>query len=270
MHLGSGDEGERHVYARDERVRERLQRRQPLRLVDLQDLLDKVDELTDLHLLLVLVLKVERDEAVVLVFLRVLPLLRHVLLAFFLSELGDVVVFEELWEVVVLVIVHRLLHFVLHMRRHHCPDEIVEGLKHIALLLQVVVKEPLPILAIQDHVLVRLPAKLQYLQQLVVVVLPGEDRDLDEHLDGRAGEGPHIDALIVERHRLTNFATENVVGRVLLAAHQDFGGAIVARLDVGIHLVAVEGRAAKVDEFHVVAVFDGQDVFGFQITVNQI
>jgi hypothetical protein len=228
LDLRRGNERQRYVDSGDKRMAQSLQRCEPLGLVNLEDLLDKVDELKDLDLLLVLVLKVEGDEAVVLVILGELPLLNHVLLALLFAELGDVVVLKELREVVVLVIVHRLFDFVLHVWGHHGPHEVVEGLEYISLLLQIVVKEPLTVLAVKDHVLVRLAAELQDLQQLVVVVLAREDRDLDEHFDRRARQGPHVDALVVEGYGLAHLTTEDVVRRVFLAAHQDFRSSVVA------------------------------------------
>lgn len=84
------------------------------------------------------------------------------------------------------MVVDRLLHFVLHVRRHHGNHELIESLEYIALLRQVKAKEPISVLTCQDHLLRGAATKLENLEKLVVVVLAWENRNLDKHFDGCA------------------------------------------------------------------------------------
>lgn len=58
--------------------------------------------------------------------------------------------------------------------------------------------------------------------------------------------------------------------RELQTSHEHFGSPVVARLDVGVHLVPVESSTAKVDELHIHAILGSQYVFWLQVTVNEV
>lgn len=137
LDLRSWYERQWNVQSSDERMTQSLQWSKPFSLVNLQNLLDEVNELKDLNLIFIFVLKIEiwRDEAVVLVIFGHFSLLSHVLFTLLFPKLRDKVLLEKLQEVVVLVIIHWLLYFVLHVWRHHRPNEIVECLEHVSLLL---------------------------------------------------------------------------------------------------------------------------------------
>ena len=92
----------------------------------------------------------------------------------------------------------------------------------------------------------------------------GEDRRLDEELDGGAADGPHVDALVIERRPLTRSLVH------LVAAHEHLGSAIIPRLNVRVHLLAVEGCVAKVNKFHVHAVLSDQDVLRLDVAMDQV
>lgn len=259
-----------HIFSSDEWMTQRLQWRQPLPRIDLQYLLHEVYELVDLEPISTTVFKVEGDE-VTLTLRSSCPLLCLMKIMLLLLELGHVVRFKKLREVVVLVVVHRLLDSALEFRRHHRDDELIESLEHVVLLLWIEEEEAIAVLRVLYHLQGGLAAEFEYLEQLIIVVLAWEDRNLDEELDGCAGQRPHVDALVVQRYGLRlSFSVEYICWLELLAAHQNLGGSVVARLDISVDLVAVERSASEVNELHVDAVVCDQNVLRFEIAMDHV
>lgn len=224
-----------------------LKRSEPLILIDLQYLLHKVNELVDLQLLLSGVLKHKRNKAKADVVTGFLSLLGHVLLVLLTAKLRDVVALKEIAEVPVAVIVERLVDLGPHLRWDHRHHEVIECFEFISLPWQVEAEESVTILALDDHFLTRTATKFKDFQKLIVVILSRKDRNLNEHLDGGAGKRPHINALVVARNRWIHFSVEVIVTWIVLAAHQHFRRSVIAGLDIGVDLMAMEGSTAKVN-----------------------
>ena len=129
-----------------------------------------------------------------------LTLLHQVSLRFVSLQLGEVVRLEQRSKVVIRVVVYRLFNFVLHSWRHHGNNEVIKCFEDVSLFLRIKIEEAIAVLTIQNHLLTRTAAEFQYFQQLVVIVLAREYRYFNEHFDGCAGQGPHVDALIVQGH----------------------------------------------------------------------
>ena len=129
-----------------------------------------------------------------------LTLLHHVSLRFISLKLVKVVRLEQGSKVVMRVVVYRLFNFVLHSWRHHGNNEVIKCFEDVPLFLRIKIKEAISVLTIQNHLLTRTAAEFQYFQQLVIIVLAREYRYFNEHFNGCASQGPHVDALIVQGH----------------------------------------------------------------------
>lgn len=121
---------------------------------------------------------------------------------------------------------------------------------------------------VEDHFLRGKTAELHDLEKLVVVVLSWEDWCLDEELDGRAAQGPHVDALVVGRPVVLVDAALHQVWNE--SAQQHFGRSVVPRLDVGVHLVAQEGPAPEVNELDSAPIVLDHNVLWLQVAVDQV
>lgn len=142
--------------------------------------------------------------------------------------------------------------------------ELLECLEHVASLEIVEQEELVAVQRVGDEVDRWLTAELLDLQHLVIVVHAGKDRSLDEQLDSCAAKGPHVDALVIKGRSLTRSLV------YLVASHEHFGCPIVARLDVRVDLVTVEGCVTEVDKLDVDSILGNEDVLRLQVTVNEI
>lgn len=127
-----------------------------------------------------------------------LSLLNHIPLVLFSFQLLQIMWLYQLSKIIMLVVIHRLFNFVLHVRRNHRHHKVIERFEYISLLLQVVVKKSISILAIQNHLLIGHPTKFKNLQQLVIIILPRKDRNFDKHFNSCTSKWPHIDTLVIK------------------------------------------------------------------------
>jgi len=124
----------------------------------------------------------------------------HVPLVFVSFYLHQIMRFQQCPKIIVLMIVHWLLDFILHVWRHHCHYKVVKSFENVLLFLRIEIEESISILTIDDQLLRRMATKFQYFEKLIVVIFTWEYRYFDKHLDDGACKRPHVYALIIKRY----------------------------------------------------------------------
>ena len=146
--------------------------------------------------------------------------------------------------------------------RRHSSDELLVVLEHVASLEVVAEEELVHVDGVAHEIKGRLATELVDLVHLVEVVAAWEDGSLDEEFNCSAAKRPHVDALVIERLPFAHLVEPE-------GAHEHFRRSVVPALNVGVHLLAVESRIAKVNQFHVESIFCHQDVLWFEVAVNE-
>lgn len=210
-----------------------LQRRHPFSRINLEYLLHEVNELKDLPPFTYSVLE------------RHFYISRRIDMLFL--ELENVPLFKELAKVEERVVPLRYLNLIVVLGWYLGGQELLEGFEVVALLAVVPVEEAVSVDRVVDQLLWRKATELHGFEELVVIILPWEDGRFDEEFNGSTAKGPHVDALIVGWYLSLSLAVGARCCNV--SAQQNFRSSVISRLDVGVHLMALEGCTAKIYKF---------------------